>query len=142
MQEDPQCHLVAHVGMPRYFRKIYGENRQKRRRVHLARCCIGLLWTSTCVCVCGVGDCGEGLESDFPLRSWLSGREEKERREKRRDQEERRGTSGNDLYLLAGSHSKSIEFLAAVGLCTNSDACILKRLNTSLHQEHISVYDS
>lgn len=67
--------------------------------------------------------------------------EGKEIRERRRD-EERRGTSGNDLYLLARSHSKSVGFLVVVLVCINCDACILRCLNTNLHQEHITLKTS
>lgn len=47
------------------------------------------------------------------------------------------GTSGNDLYLLVSSHSKSVGFLAALWF-VNCDACLPRCLKTSLHQEYIT----
>lgn len=43
-------------------------------------------------------------------------------------------TSGNDLCLLASSHSKSAVLLAVVGMCINFNSCISKCPSTSFHK--------
>lgn len=99
------------------------------------------------MCVCVGLQRRSGLDSDFPLRSRFQGEKvvwrrrggkEGKEREKRGD-EERRGTSGNDLCLLVSSHSKSVGFLAAAWVRTNGDACILRCLNTNHHQKYITL---